>query len=118
MAWGWAFAGAQLRRTLQPVVDFQRDFGVHIYIGEFSAIRWAPGESAHDYLRDVIDIFETEGWDWAYHAFREWDGWIVEHGPERKDRSRAKEPTSREKLLRGWFSKNVKPKAANLKTEP
>ncbi len=37
-----------LRRVLQPVIDYQRDRGVQIYIGEFSAIRWAPGESTHD----------------------------------------------------------------------
>ena len=81
----------QLAAALQPVIDFQRDYGVHIYIGEFSAIRWAPGDSACDYLRDVIDIFEEHGWDWAYHAFREWDGWSVEHGPDPKDHARSQD---------------------------
>ncbi|MHB8902959.1 MAG: glycoside hydrolase family 5 protein [Thermoguttaceae bacterium] len=95
-----------LRRALQPALDYQRDYGVHIYIGEFSAIRWAPGSSARDYLRDVIEVMEENGWDWAYHAFREWDGWSVEHGPDRNDRSPAKEPTDRQKLLLGWFEKN------------
>jgi hypothetical protein len=103
---------ARLRKALQPALDYARDYGVHLYIGEFSAIRWAPGESAHDWLRDVIDILEEHGWDWAYHAFREWDGWSVEHGPDRKDRSRAKVPTSRERLLRSWFGKNVRAGAA------
>ncbi|MDD3470862.1 MAG: cellulase family glycosylhydrolase, partial [Thermoguttaceae bacterium] len=65
----------QLRETLRPVVDFQRAYNVHIYLGEFSAIRWAPDESAYRYLRDCIELFEEFGWDWAYHAFREWDGW-------------------------------------------
>ncbi|MCE5216756.1 glycoside hydrolase family 5 protein, partial [bacterium] len=60
----------RLRRVLQPVVDFQKDFGVHIFVGEFSAIRWAPGDSALNYLRDCIDLFEEHGWDWTYHAFR------------------------------------------------
>ena len=95
-----------LRKALEPAIDYQRDYGVHIYIGEFSAIRWAPGTSAHDYLRDVIDIMEEDNWDWAYHAFREWDGWSVEHGPDKNDRSPAKEPTDREKLLTNWFGKN------------
>ena len=40
--------------SLKNVVEWQRDYGVHIYIGEFSAIRWAPGNSALNYLRDVI----------------------------------------------------------------
>ncbi|CAF1100787.1 unnamed protein product, partial [Didymodactylos carnosus] len=69
----------QLRRVMQPVLEWQRDYNVHIYVGEFSAIRWAPGDSAHAYLRDLIDLFEENEWDWAYHAFREWPGWSVEH---------------------------------------
>jgi endoglucanase len=106
---------AALRRVLQPVVDFQRDYGVHIYLGEFSAIRWAPGSSAHDYLRDCITIFEEQGWDWAYHAFREWDGWSVEHGPEQANRARVAPPTDREQLLRAWFAKNARPGSAEAK---
>lgn len=96
----------QLRLALRPAIEFQRDFGAHIYIGEFSAIRWAPDESAFRYLRDVIDIFEEQDWDWAYHAFREWHGWSVEHGGDRDDTARSPAPTSREKLLREWFSRN------------
>ncbi len=95
-----------LRQALKPAIDYQRDYGVHIYIGEFSAIRWAPGTSAHDYLRDVIEIMEENDWDWAYHAFREWDGWSVEHGSDKNDRSRSTVPTDRQKLLTSWFEKN------------
>jgi hypothetical protein len=99
---------AQLEAALGPVVEFQRKYNVHIYIGEFSAIRWAPDDSAYRYLADLIDIFEAHGWDWSYHAFREWDGWSVEHGSDPLDHSRAKSPTDREQLLRSWFAKNVK----------
>lgn len=98
----------RLLRALQPAIDYQKDYGVHMYLGEFSAIRWAPGDSACNYLRDCIEIFEQQGWDWAYHAFREWDGWSVEHGPDRQDRSRATTPTDRELLLRSWFSRNAR----------
>jgi hypothetical protein len=97
-----------LRRVLKPAIDYQQDYGVHIYIGEFSAIRWAPGDSGYNYLRDCIEIFEQNGWDWAYHAFREWDGWSVEHGPDRNDRSRSATPGKREQLLRSWFARNGK----------
>ena len=100
----------QLRRTLQPVRDWQRDYGVHMYIGEFSAIRWAPDDSAYRYLKDCIELFEEFGWDWSYHAFREWSGWSVEHGSDQQDNSPSKTPTSREKLLRSWFEKNAKQK--------
>jgi endoglucanase len=99
----------KLRATLQPVIEYQRQHNVHIYIGEFSAIRWAPGQSAYNYLRDLIDIFEEHGWDWSYHAFREWDGWSVEHGADPKDHRPSPQPTEREQLLRGWFAKNAKP---------
>ncbi len=94
----------QLRRALQPVIDWQRDYNVHIYVGEFSAIRWAPG--AADYLRDCIDIFEENHWDWAYHAFREWPGWSVEHIGDKDHTQLAPAPTSRQQLLMGWFAKN------------
>jgi endoglucanase len=100
----------QLRRALQPVRDWQRDYGVQIYIGEFSAIRWAPDDSAYRYLKDCIELFEAYGWDWSYHAFREWSGWSVEHGPDRQDTSPSLTPTSRGKLLRSWFARNREPK--------
>ncbi len=95
----------QLRKVLQPAVEYQKDYNVHIYIGEFSAIRWAPDNSAERYLRDCIELFEQYGWDWAYHAFREWDGWSVEHGPDRNDRKPAAQPTGRQLLLQEWFRK-------------
>lgn len=100
---------AALEAALQPVIDFQRTYGVHIYIGEFSAIRWAPDESAYRYLKDLIEIFETHGWDWSYHAFREWSGWSVEHGSDRNNTKPSAEPTNRQRLLRQWFSENRKP---------
>ncbi len=71
-----------LRRRLEPVRAFQKKHKCRIYVGEFSAIAWAPGADA--YIRDCIDLFEEYGWDWTYHAFREWKAWSVEHeGPDR-----------------------------------
>ncbi len=105
---GVQWGKAQLQAVLQPAIDFQKAYGVPMYIGEFSAIRWAPDESACRYLKDVIEIFEAHGWDWSYHAFREWDGWSVEHGPDPRDHARSKTQTERERLLRAWFAKNIK----------
>ena len=65
-----------IRRQLAPVRDFQLRHNAKIYVGEFSAITWAPG--ADQYIRDCIELFEEYGWDWCYHAFREWNGWSVE----------------------------------------
>jgi hypothetical protein len=98
---------AALRRVLQPVRDWQRDYGAQIYIGEFSAIRWAPDDSAYRYLKDCIELYEEFGWDWSYHAFREWSGLSVEHGPDKGDDAPSKTQTNREKLLREWYRKNL-----------
>jgi endoglucanase len=100
----------QLRRVFAPVFEFQKACGVQIYVGEFSAIRWAPDDSAHRYLKDVIEICEENGWDWAYHAFREWNGWSVEHSADAKDNRVSSTPTSRAQLLRSWYGKNEHPK--------
>jgi len=97
---------AQVKRVLQPVVDFQKRYGVRIFIGEFSAVRWAAAGSAYNYLKDVISVFEENGWDWTYHAFREWQGWSVEYTENINDLSPSKKQTNREKLLRYYFSKN------------
>ena len=72
---GWDIG--YLRRILEPVRAFQERHHARIYVGEFSAIAWAPG--ADRYLRDCIALFEEYGWDWTYHAFREWAAWSVEH---------------------------------------
>ena len=98
-----------LRKHLQPVRDFQVAYNVHIYVGEFSAIRWAPGQSAANYLRDCIELFEEYGWDWSYHAYREWDGWSVEHGSDPEDKRPTTEPTDRKRLLLEWFARNRRP---------
>ena len=72
---GWATD--HLRRVLAPVRAFQEKHQCRIYVGEFSAVSWAPG--AENYLRDCIALFAEYGWDWTYHAFREWGAWSVEH---------------------------------------
>lgn len=111
----WAYPGVinkvtydkdALRRELQPVRDFQLAYNVPIYIGEFSAIRWAKG--ADRYLEDVTGIFEEYGWDWSYHAFREWSGWSLEHGDVEADTQPADTPPARQQVIRTWFSQNRK----------
>ena len=66
-----------LRDEMKAVREFQLKHGARIYVGEFSAVAWAEG--AGRYLGDCIEMFEEYGWDWSYHAFREWAGWSVEH---------------------------------------
>ncbi len=66
-----------LKMRLAPVLEFQKKHNAKILVGEFSAITWAEG--ADKYISDCIEVFEEYGWDWTYHAFREWPGWSVEH---------------------------------------
>ena len=90
-----------LRKSLADVRKFQLEHDAKIYIGEFSAIAWAKG--AEKYLSDCIAIFEEYGWDWSYHAFREWQGWNVELEADRPDNFRPAASTPRkEALLKGF----------------
>lgn len=67
----------QLRVAMKDIIEFQRKHNARIFIGEFSAVNTAKG--AEQYLKDCIELFEEYGWDWAYHAFREWSPWSIEH---------------------------------------
>ena len=96
-----------LKNYLQPVRDFQLKYGARIYVGEFSAVRWAPG--ADRYLEDCISIFEEYGWDWSYHAFREWSGWSVEHSEDPRVTGRVDGETARKKVLLKYFKRNTRP---------
>lgn len=96
----------QLKKELAPVRAFQLKYGVRIYCGEFSVVRWAPNGA--QYLDDVINIFEEYGWDWSYHAFREWDGWSVEHSSDVSDKKPASQDTDRKKILLKYFERNRK----------
>jgi endoglucanase len=74
------FDRAAMDRIAAPALEFQRKHKVPFYLGEFSVIRWAPHDAALRYLGDVVDLCEANGWSWSYHAFREFNGWSLEHG--------------------------------------
>ena len=111
---GWN--GAFMRDVMKPVREFQLKHKARIYVGEFSAVAWAPG--AENYLRDCIDMFEEYGWDWSYHAYREWAGWSVEHeGEDTKSLRPSKDNPRKRALLEGFgrgkdAQKNVHPAVA------
>jgi hypothetical protein len=56
-----------LSALLQPVRQYANKYDVPIAIDEFGVKRWVPGAS--DYLNDLLDLFEQEGWN---HAIWEW----------------------------------------------
>ncbi len=59
--------------SMKPAIEFQKKYGVKIFVGEFGVIRWAPG--AAKWLSDVIDIFEKHHFSWTYHCYGYWNGW-------------------------------------------
>ena len=68
----------RLRQEVADAVDFQQRSGAPLFVGEFSCVRWAPGESALNYIRDCVELFQWQRWSWAYHEFRGWPGWDAE----------------------------------------
>ncbi len=95
---------ARLLQAMQPAIDFARRYRVRMYVGEFSAIRWAPG--AERYLADLTRIFEDQGWDWSYHAFREWEGWSLEYDTDENHQHPSPQPTARFAVLEHWWGLN------------
>ena len=98
---------AKLKEILAPLKAYQEKYRVPIYIGEFSCIRWAPNNSAYNYIRDCIEIFEEYNWDYDYYSFRTWNGWSVEHSIGYYDNVFPTTKTDRELLLRSYFEQNL-----------
>ena len=96
-----------LEKAVAPVAEFQKKYGVPVFIGEFSAPRWR-GADANRYIRDVIEICEEHGWSWAYHSFREADVWDAEMSNEDKTDRQRRPTTPRLELLKSFFQRNGK----------
>ncbi len=101
---------AELERRLGAVDSFLAKYPVPYFIGEFSAICWAPEGSGEAWLRDVIDLFEKRGWSWTYHAFAEWQGWSLEYEGCTWENDRPKPTyvgdTGRARLVREFLKRN------------
>ena len=97
----------KLKEILAPLKAYQEKYRVPIYIGEFSCIRWAPNNSAYNYIRDCIEIFEEYNWDYDYYSFRTWNGWSVENSSGYYDDVFPTTKTDRELLLRSYFQQNL-----------
>ena len=67
--WDKAF----LESKLNVIETFAAKYQVPVYIGEFSAAKWAQG--ADLWLTDVMEILESRNWIWTAHAWRSWQGW-------------------------------------------
>lgn len=89
---------------MRPALDYSRRYKVPVYVGEFSAVRWS-GASGNRYLADCIAFFETYGWSWSYHSWREYQGWDAEMDSDPNDLTRYAS-TPRLELLERYFRRN------------
>ncbi len=69
---------AQLSAAMGEARRFAAKHQVPMFVGEFSCVRWAPAGSCPRYLADAVALFEAEGWGWAYHCWRCYQGWDAE----------------------------------------
>ena len=103
-----SFNRAALVRNLQTITQYQRKTKgrIPIYVGEFTANRWAPKNSAFNFLRDIINLMEQRRWSWTYHAFREADPWNLELEGLAEQGRKTKHPTKRELLVKKFLARN------------
>lgn len=71
----WLWDKARLSKELEQVRAFAKRHNLPIYVGEFGSVRNAPDGASYRWIKDVVDLFETEGWSWTFHAFRGFHGW-------------------------------------------
>jgi len=74
-----------LQQFFEPVFSWQKKFQIpssQILVGEFGCDRTAKG--ADKYLNHLINIFDKQGWHWAFYSFREdcWDSMDYELGAD------------------------------------
>lgn len=100
----WGEDLVQMRKKVQYVKEFEKHYGAKIYVGEFSAPAYAPG--AEQYLAGAIKVFEENGWDWTYHAFREAKIWDVECIGTANDDLHPVSDTPRKTVLLKAFERN------------
>ncbi len=93
MAYPEDFSKEWLINTLHPVSDFSKKYQELVYIGEFSAIRWAPG--ANQYISDLIDLFDENGFGWMYFCYNSYHGWNPFYDEEYVPQGEAPQPGSR-----------------------
>jgi endoglucanase len=76
--------GRDKARLIAEMLEARKFAAAHkvpMFVGEFSCVRWAPAGSCPRYLADAVSLFEVEGWGWAYHCWRCYQGWDAEVPP-------------------------------------
>lgn len=109
----WRQDKADLSEYMEPVRTFASKYKLPIYVGEFSCVRHAPGDTAYRWTKDVVELFEAEGWSWTFHSFRGYHGWDQElpvNALKPESAAAARRLRSMDTpvmtLLRGYLNKN------------
>jgi len=92
-----------IREAFAPVREFQKKHHVPIFAGEFGCMRWAPNQL--DYLRDAMDLYEEQGWSWAYWVLRGWDAMNLELLADPNDKERYAD-TPQLQLFKSYFARD------------
>ncbi|MDC0358293.1 glycoside hydrolase family 5 protein [Oligoflexia bacterium] len=77
-----------------------------MYVGEFSCVRWAPGNTTKRYLGDMIKLFEKNKMHWTMHAWGDDNVWDPRFSSDMNDDQPSPTPTDRATLLKKFFAKN------------
>lgn len=88
--------------------NFSRNYGLPVFVGEYSCVRWAPVGVTEAWLADAHRLFRAERWGTCFHAWRAYDGWdaeIAQSVPQdtgtSANRSSANPVIT---MLRAWFA--------------
>jgi hypothetical protein len=60
---------SELANRLQPAIDFRATLNVRLIAGEFGCDTQAPEASRVRWVGDVLDLLETNNFDWAYFTY-------------------------------------------------
>ncbi len=71
---------ALLATFVAPADDFQDQWPVPIFIGEFSTSRWGPTPDTSILLQDMVNLFESRNYSWTYFSATGWHGWRLDYG--------------------------------------
>ena len=75
---------SEIEKEIDKVYNWSNKYNVkHVFVGEFSAVRWAKGKD--QYLKDVIEILEKKKFSWVYFSFNGWKGWNYNFEFENED---------------------------------
>ena len=105
----------KIRDYNRHLISFIKDNNFEMYVGEFSCARWAPNNSAYNFIRDCLELFEEEGWNYAY--FTDYPdassnygatAWSLQYDEVYQSATLVSEETNRLKLLKEYWAKNVK----------